>query len=192
MWDSKRKALLDIWLRWIAALINSDGAYDDKLRMPRSEGPFLLSGRYYAPQGGLNDFETFTTDRCPGFLMVATAEEKKFLFACPGFQIYVFYTAPEKRTLAKKLQMKRITLFWHSPNLSGIASCSMQRLAEKDVSVCVIMLTLFSFMYPFMMLFFLPVGRLFPFSPVQPGPSMNNRIILLHRVTSLCKIIDIV
>lgn len=110
MWADWRRVLLVVRLVWIAAQFYLDDAYNNKFRMPRSGGQFLLSRKNCAQQRGRNDFEPFIPDRCLGFLMIATAEENATNFACLRSQLYFFYTAVEKRKLATTLQMERFTI----------------------------------------------------------------------------------
>lgn len=49
VWVATKKALLEVWLGWIAVLLNLGGANDEKLRMQRSEGRIVLFGRHCAP-----------------------------------------------------------------------------------------------------------------------------------------------
>lgn len=62
---AKRRASLGIWLGWIAALLNLDTAYDDKVCMLRSSGRFLLTENHRAPQCEHNDFKTVNRKSCP-------------------------------------------------------------------------------------------------------------------------------
>lgn len=53
-------------------------------------------------------FRTVTADTCPGFDMIAAAEEEGSLSAWLGSQLYVFYTTVEKRILENTLQTEHI------------------------------------------------------------------------------------
>lgn len=57
LWDAKRRVLLEIFLGWIAALLNLGGAYDEMLCMSSFEGQFLHTGKQGAPQSGYSDFK---------------------------------------------------------------------------------------------------------------------------------------
>lgn len=43
VWVAKRKALPDVWLGWIVALLTMNGAHDKMLYTPRSRGRSLLT-----------------------------------------------------------------------------------------------------------------------------------------------------
>lgn len=70
-----------------------------------------MTGKHCAPHCGHNNFEISTPDGCPGFFLIEIAEEKASFFACPDYQLYVFYTAAVKLALANTLQLKRVTIF---------------------------------------------------------------------------------
>lgn len=66
--------------------------------------------------------------------MIATAEDGVSLFVYPGFQIYFFYAAAEKRALAKMLQMECITILAIS---IFVGYCRLQHAGAKwEESVC--------------------------------------------------------
>lgn len=109
-WVAKRRALLDVWFEWIAARPHLDVAQYDKLQVPHSRGLNLLTEKHCEPQCRHNDFEAVTSDRGLGFLMIAAAGKQASLIACSDSQLYVFYFPVEKRTLAKTIQMERVTI----------------------------------------------------------------------------------
>lgn len=78
--------------------------------MPHSKDWLLPIGRHYAPQCGHIDFETVTSDKCPGCFINEAAEEGASHFVYPGFQVYVFYSTTEKCALAMTLYMERATI----------------------------------------------------------------------------------
>lgn len=73
------------------------------------QNAIFLTGRHCAPKCERRNFGTVISDGRPGFFMISSAEEKASFFGCPVSRNYVFYTAPKKRTLAKTLQMRRVT-----------------------------------------------------------------------------------
>lgn len=96
MWVAKARALLNVWLGWIAAILNLDGAYDGKFWMQRFGGRFLLTGRHRAAQCENNDYEPVASDSCPVFFMSAAAGEKASVLRCPASQLYIF--TPQRRS----------------------------------------------------------------------------------------------
>lgn len=94
VWIEKRKALLDIWLEWAAALLHLDGASDDKLMMSCSEHRFLVTEKHFVPQCGHGHSKlSLLTYRRPRFFMVAAAEDQASVFVCSGSQLYIFNSA---------------------------------------------------------------------------------------------------
>lgn len=74
MQSAKGRALLDVWIGLIAGQLNLNGAYDEKLWVPRSGGRCLLNVMRCEPQRGYNDIETINFYKCPGLFPTATAE----------------------------------------------------------------------------------------------------------------------
>lgn len=74
VWSIKRWALLYVWLVWIAALLNLDGEYEDKLGMSRSGVQIMLAGRNCVSKPGPNDFKTITPDQLLWLSMILTIE----------------------------------------------------------------------------------------------------------------------
>lgn len=134
VWDAKQKALLDFWLGWVAAVLSQDVAYDDKLWMSRPGGRPLLNRKRYASQCRHNNSDTVPPDRCPGFLMIATAEEEASFFACPGSLLFVFYTAAKKHELTHTVQKECVIISSFSVS---IEYCRLQNAwAGWEESLC--------------------------------------------------------
>lgn len=177
IWVAKRRARLDVWLRWVVSLLNLDATSGDKLWMPRSVGRCLLTRKCCAPHRGHNNFQLVSSDRCPGFFVVATAEEGASLFACPGSQLYVFYIAAEKCALTNMLQMERVII----PAFFVIVGHGDLRHAGagwEEIPVCAIVLILFLLMYLLKKIFHLH-KKLFPFRPVQSIYWKKTMMILI-------------
>lgn len=80
------------------------------LKNPRSGGQFLLTEQRCEPQYGHNYFDTVIPDRCPGFVVIATAEDEASYFLCPGSHLHGLYTAVEKLALANTLLMELVII----------------------------------------------------------------------------------
>lgn len=110
VWDAMRRSLLDIWLWWIAALLNLETAYDDKFLMPSRGGRCLLTGKHCKPKCEYNEFEKVSSDTCRRLFRIATAGKEASLFLRPDFQLYVLYTAAKKRAMSKIFQMECVSI----------------------------------------------------------------------------------
>lgn len=85
---AKRNALPNVWIGWIAALLNLDAKNDDKPWMSRPGGSILTGRKHCARHSGQNEFTTVTPDSCPGYCMIAIAEDEASHFTCRGSQIF--------------------------------------------------------------------------------------------------------
>lgn len=70
----------------------------------------MLTRKHYAPQSTDDDFETGIPDMCHGFSMITTVDEEVSSFVFPGTHRHVSYTAVEKRSLEKTLEMERVII----------------------------------------------------------------------------------
>lgn len=106
----QEKSALSVWLRWLATLLNLDGACDVKLWILQSSGQFFSAESHCVPRCGHNDYETGIFYTCPGFFLIVTDRQKAPLVAWPSSHLYGFYSAAEKIVLAKTPEMKCVTI----------------------------------------------------------------------------------
>lgn len=138
-----------------------------------------------------NYFGTVTPDRCPGLVMIATAEEKESRFACPGFQLYFVYTAADKRALAKTFQIVRVSI---SAFLVNVGHSHKHHWGSdgKRSPICAIMNSSYRLMKFLKTLFLLRLVRLLSISSVRPIQRIMTMMLSELWATRVCKITDIV
>lgn len=119
---------------------------------PRHRAFVILTGMPCALQFGHDDFETFISDRCPRFIMIATAKDEATLFAHPGSQLY-FSTLQRRNAQCLRCFRWKVSSFGPSLYLLDRTIRIMLGQEGKRAPVCAIEPILFHLMYHLQMLF---------------------------------------
>lgn len=88
--------LVEVEHSQFAALLNLNSAYDDRTRIARSGRYLFLGPKHLEQQCWQNDFDTISLDMSLGFCLIAAEKAQASVFACPCFQMNVYYSAAEK------------------------------------------------------------------------------------------------
>lgn len=99
----KTRAMCDICIKWIAALLNMDGGFDSIIWISGSGHCSLLKEWSSVPESGHIDTETVTLDSCLWLFIINIAKEQASAFAFACFQVYVFLYESENRSWARTL-----------------------------------------------------------------------------------------
>lgn len=106
---AKHRALLDVWLGWLGALLNLDKNGTEPVTMPSTGGRFLRTGKGCPPQCGHNDFAVEKSGQ-HGYFMITTSSEPVPLLVCPASHSYVHYPPSHHATLVAALKLETLTI----------------------------------------------------------------------------------
>ena len=109
VWIARRRAALDVWLGWIATLLELDSGRQWPSSFPNSGGRFLLTSRDCPEQAGHNKFPVQAQD-LPAFFLITTAEQETSLWKTPGSYLYVQYEEETRKTISAGLVLNETTI----------------------------------------------------------------------------------
>lgn len=87
-----------------------DGAYNNERLIPFFKGDFYSLESITRHSVDTMNFEAVTSDKCPGFHMITTAEVQLSVFVCSCSQLYDFYAAAEKCAFVDTLQIEHVAI----------------------------------------------------------------------------------
>lgn len=90
LWAAKRRVMFNLWIVWIATLLNLNCNELFKTRIPATGGWDLLTGAECSAQTGHNDFRVIK-NASPRYVFLINGDEASELYVCKGTYHFSFY-----------------------------------------------------------------------------------------------------